>query len=352
MMKQQVELSNKSIVRFWLAPLIIVASAALIYWTRHALILIALSVLLAVAISPLVNKLSVKFFHKKRVLATSIAYLGLILVIIGMMVLLVPAMISQIKEFSQTAPTMVSKTIADLRDNDLVVKYGLEQQLDNALDAIDANQEGIIKSIFLRINSVFSALISFVIILVLSFLMSIDGLNILKSFWSFYDNPNTRKQHQRIAKKFYTIITNFVGGQLTVAFINGVLASVVVMILSLIFPVSASLMAPVGVTIGLIGLIPMVGATIGAILAALLISFSSLPAGVIFVIYYTIYQQIENNLIIPIVQSKSLELSALTVLIAVTVGLYLFGLLGGIISIPFAACMKVILEENFTFEKN
>ncbi len=349
-MKLQVELSKRTIIRFWLAPLVIVAVLAAIYWTRQALILIALSIFLAVAISPLVQKISDKFFNGKRVLATSVAYLGLVLVIVGMMVILVPAMIQQTNEFSQTAPKMISRSIASFRKNELVKRFGLEQQLTDTISSLDSNRDAIATNLVTRINSAFSSIISFVIIVVLSFLMVIDGPSIMASFWSFYDHKDMMKQHKRLAGKFYTIITTFVSGQLTVALINAILASIVVLILSMIFPVPANLMAPIGVTVGLIGLVPMVGATIGAIIAAILLSLSSIPAGISFIIYYTIYQQVENNLIIPYVQSRSLELSPLIVLISVTVGLYLFGLLGGIISIPFAACLKAIFEENFSTE--
>ena len=64
-----------------------------------------------------------------------------------------------------------------------------------------------------------------------------------------------------------------------------------------------------------------------------------------------IYQQIENNIIAPYIQSRALNLSSLLVLIAVTVGIYLFGILGGIISIPLAACIKILIEENVDLAK-
>ena len=64
-----------------------------------------------------------------------------------------------------------------------------------------------------------------------------------------------------------------------------------------------------------------------------------------------IYQQIENNIIAPYIQSRALNLSSLLVLIAVTVGIYLFGILGAIISIPLAACIKILIEENVDLAK-
>ena len=80
-------------------------------------------------------------------------------------------------------------------------------------------------------------------------------------------------------------------------------------------------------------------------LVAILLFFSSVPAGILFAIYFLVYQQVENNIIGPRIQSKRLELSPLTVLVSVTVGLYVFGVVGGVISIPIAGCINVLVEE-------
>jgi predicted PurR-regulated permease PerM len=89
----------------------------------------------------------------------------------------------------------------------------------------------------------------------------------------------------------------------------------------------------------------MFGATIGGLLITVLLAFNNVTAAVIFIVFFTIYQQIENNFISPTIQSRKLELSALAVLTSVTIGLYVFGLAGGIISIPIAGCVKVLVED-------
>ena len=89
----------------------------------------------------------------------------------------------------------------------------------------------------------------------------------------------------------------------------------------------------------------MFGAIIGAVLVSVLLVFNSPAAVIAYVIYFIIYQQLENNLISPAIQSKRLELSPLLVLAAVTIGIYVFGIAGAIISIPVAGCIKVLVEE-------
>jgi predicted PurR-regulated permease PerM len=89
----------------------------------------------------------------------------------------------------------------------------------------------------------------------------------------------------------------------------------------------------------------MFGATIGGVIITALLAFNSVPAAIIYAVYFVIYQQIENNLIAPHIQSRKINLSALAVLAAVTVGLYMFGVLGGIIAIPIAGSLRILLDE-------
>ena len=65
----------------------------------------------------------------------------------------------------------------------------------------------------------------------------------------------------------------------------------------------------------------------------------------IFLIFYIIYQQFENNMIAPKIQSNGMELPSLIILISITIGMYIFGLLGAIISIPVAGIIKVLYDE-------
>ena len=89
----------------------------------------------------------------------------------------------------------------------------------------------------------------------------------------------------------------------------------------------------------------MVGATIGAVVVTLVLLLNSVPAAIVFAIYFFIYQQIENNYISPTIQSKKVELSALAVLAAILIGVALFGFLGALISIPVAGCIRVLMVD-------
>jgi predicted PurR-regulated permease PerM len=106
-------------------------------------------------------------------------------------------------------------------------------------------------------------------------------------------------------------------------------------------PVSAAI--PLTGLIFVTDLIPMIGATIGAVIITVVLALNDFGSALVFVVYFIIYQQIENNFIQPLVQSRTVALSALSVLVAVILGISLFGLVGGIVAIPVAGCVRVLL---------
>ncbi len=117
-------------------------------------------------------------------------------------------------------------------------------------------------------------------------------------------------------------------------------------ILSFIFPeVDANLAMPTAAITFILSLIPMFGATIGGVLIAILLALNSIPAAIIYAIFFVVYQQVENNLIAPHIQAKRIDLTALMILGAVTIGLYMFGVIGGIIAIPIAGTVRILIEE-------
>ena len=127
--------------------------------------------------------------------------------------------------------------------------------------------------------------------------------------------------------------------------IDGLASGLIVFVLSLFLDISPSLAVPMGMTTMLFYLIPMFGQFIGGTLVTVLLFFSSPIAAGIFAVIYIIYAQIENNLISPKIQGSALRLQPVIILCAVTIGMYMFGLLGAIVAIPIAGCIRVLIEE-------
>ena len=141
------------------------------------------------------------------------------------------------------------------------------------------------------------------------------------------------------------VVSTFFSKQVLIALLDGAVTTLIVLILSLIFGFNSGLAAPMGVITATMYLIPMFGQIIGCLLVSLLLAFSSPAGAATWLIFYLIYGQIEANMIAPKVQGNALRLPPVVILIAITIGTYMFGLVGAIIAIPIAGCIKVLVEE-------
>jgi predicted PurR-regulated permease PerM len=187
------------------------------------------------------------------------------------------------------------------------------------------------------------------LVLVLTFLMLVEGPLWRKRWFGIYQDQDRMERHSKLADRMYGVVTGYVTGQLTVSAIGATCAALVVFVLSFVFPeLPANLAMPTAAITFVLSLIPMFGATIAGVVISILLAFNTIPAGIIFAIFFVIYQQVENNFISPHVQAKKIDLSALAVLASVTVGIYVFGVVGGIIAIPIAGCVKVLIDYYLT----
>lgn len=335
-------------IRFWLVMIGFFLSLLVIYLTRNALVIIGISAFLAIALNPPVNAITRLLPSKSRIGATALAYIVVVASLLGFIITVFPTVIEQMARFAKTLPSIVNSLSEQTKWlSDLVTRYGLESQYQDAINNLQSQATHIAStaggSVVTSVSSVVEVFITGLIILVLTFLMLIEGPSWTKKLWGLYTNKEQREHHQKLVHKMYKVITGYVNGQVIITAISATCSLVVIVILSTLFDMPANLAIPIAVIIFVSGLIPMFGATIGAAIAAILLAINSLGAAGIFLVYYTIYQQIENNFISPTIQSRTVEISALTVLVALTVGLSLFGLLGGLISIPIAGCIRVLV---------
>ena len=342
------DISTITFVKFWLVLVALVGAFLFIFLIRNALILIAISAFLALALNPPVNAIARKLPSRSRVGATAIAYVMVVIALLGFIVTVIPTIAEQMARFFKTLPGIL-EGIGNQTHwlNDIIARYNLETQYEQTLHNIQSQAAHAAAdfggSFISNIGSLVGVFATTLLVLVMTFLMLIEGPNWMKKIWSLYHNPKRKEHHQRLVKRMYHIVTGFINGQVLISAISAVCALVVIVILSTVFNMPANIAVPIAVIIFLCGLVPLFGATVGAIIAGLLLAINDLSAAAIFLVYFFIYQQIENSFISPTVQSRAVEISALTVIVALTVGLSLFGLLGGIISIPVAGCLRVLV---------
>jgi predicted PurR-regulated permease PerM len=356
-MKLKIDIDTSTFVRFWLVVIGFAFAILAIYSARTALILIGVAFFLALALNAPVSYLAKYLPGKSRVGGTAIAYVIVVALLGAFAFLVVPPIVEQTAKFAETVPALVDTATTQWKGfGTIVEKYNLQSQVDTAVASIKSNATGWAASagqnVLSGLGSLLSLIVSSFLILVLSFLMLVEGPMWLRRIWGVYNDHDRMERHKRLTGRMYNVVTGYVTGQLTVSAIGAALAGVTVFILSLIFNVPANLALPTVAIAFTLSLIPMFGSTIAGVLISLLLIFNDVGAGIAFVIYFVLYQQIENNFISPTIQSKKVELSALAVLVSVTIGLYVFGLAGGIISIPIAGCLKVLLDEYLARAKD
>jgi predicted PurR-regulated permease PerM len=149
-----------------------------------------------------------------------------------------------------------------------------------------------------------------------------------------------RRRLRRVLDHTASAVGGYVQGALTIALIAGIQAFVVMEILGVPFA------APLAVMAGLLSLIPLIGATVAAIIIGLVTLFNDFPTDtIIWVIWAIIYQQIENTIIQPQIQRRTVQVQPFVVLVAVLFGSTLLGILGAIVAIPLAASLQIVLRE-------
>jgi len=356
-MKTRIDIDTKTFVRFWLVVIGFGLAIFAIYHARTALIILGVSLFLALALNGPVSRFTRILPGKSRAGATAIAY-TLIIILLGLIIFLViPPIVQQTAKFIQNVPSLVDSASNQYKGlNGVIEQYNLRPQVDQALNSIKDSTaswaSNVGQTVLTGIGSLFAFMTGALLVLVLTFLMLIEGPMWMERLWGLYHNQKKMITHKRVVSRIYGVVNGYVTGQLTVSAIGATFAGLAVFILSLVFPLIPSALAfPTAAITFVLSLIPMFGATIGGVLITALIAFNALPAAIIYVIYFVVYQQIENNFISPHIQARKIELSALAVLASVTIGLYLFGIVGGIIAIPIAGSLRVLLDEYLQHAK-
>lgn len=350
-MKVRIEIDTRTFVRFWLVVIGFAFAILALYSARTALIIIGTALFLALALNGPVSKLSKRLPDRSRTMSTAIAFFVVVAFLAAVIFLVVPPIIQQTSKFIDSAPTLV-KTVSEQWKGlgGIIDKYHIQPQVDQAIAAVQADSSrwatNAGKNLISGIGSAFSVFVATLLVLVLTFLMLVEGPGWLQRIWGLYRDTSRMKAHKKLVNRMHGVVSGYVTGQLTVSGIGSTAAGLTVFILTLFFTeVPANLALPSVAIAFTLSLIPMFGATIAGAIISVLLLFNSVPAGIIFAIYFMVYQQIENNFISPTIQSRRIELSPLAVLVAVTIGLYVFGVAGGIISIPIAGCIKVLVED-------
>lgn len=347
----RLRIDTNTFIRFWLVVIGFVLALGALYVARNAAIMLLLAFFLALVLNRPVSFLARYLPGKSRVLGVLTSYTFILLVISFVFVTIVPRFLEQSAYFVNTIPNAIG-SIEDKPNvvADFVERYGLEEHYETAMNNLKeeaghfASQLG--SAFFSLLSGIISGFAYMLLVMVLTFLMLTEGPAWGQKFWALvYRDPKRRSHHQKLAGKMYDVVSGYVNSQAIVAAIAGVMSGLGAFVLAMIFNFTPSIALPVASIVFVTAFIPMFGNLIGAIISAVLMLLYSPLAAVFYIIYCTLYQQVENNWVAPKIQAKRTQMSALLVIAAAAVGLHVGGIFGAFVAIPVAGCVMVLLRD-------
>lgn len=326
----------------------ILATIALVLGTFVGLLLVrelakiitwlVVAAFLAVLATPVVDFLE----HKakfRRGLATLTVFIVGIALISALLFTFVRPLVAQASNFADALP----KFIEDAQEGrgrlgELVQRYNVEQFVEDNQDRLRESLRDLGANSLSLLSSVANTVAAVLTIFVLSFLMIAQGPQLTQAALGLI-SPANRHRVRKVAQDCAKACTGYMAGALFICTIAGSTTFIFLSILGV--PFSGVL----GLWVGFAALIPLVGATLGAIPTVLVAFLHSTPAGIAALVFYIAYQQVENNFLQPTVMSRTVNLNPLAVLVAVLVGVELYGILGALLAIPLAGATQVIARD-------
>ena len=338
--KVEVTVSNRTVVRIILLTIASFIGLLALRQASHALVLLFTAFFLALALNAPVSWLAQRIPGKRRgsrVLGTAISFLIVIAILAGFFASIVPPLVRQTNTFISSAPRLLDEVRSqDSSVGSLVRKYHLQDEIDNLSSQLSKRLKNSAGTAVSTAGKVGSSIFSVLTILVLTFMMLIEGPRWLKLFERFAPEEH-HPRIERLAGDMYKVVKGYVNGQVTLAAIAAIMLLPALILLHISYP------AALVVVVFICGLIPMVGHTIGAIIVTTVALFHSPLSAVTVLAYYILYQQIENYIIQPRIQANSTNMSPLLVFASVVVGVNFGGLFGGLVAIPVAGCVRIFM---------
>jgi predicted PurR-regulated permease PerM len=329
--------SNRTVVRVILVTFAVVAGLYFLWLIRSVLGMLFIAIFLAIALGP-----AVEFFARRKVkrsFAILITYLLLLGSVFGLGLLVVPPIVNGVNDFVDNVPGYVrdlrnSKTFREYDD-----KYNITPKLEQQAKKLPSHLSDAVSGLRSVTVGVFGVIVQLVTILVMTFFLLLDGKRIL-AFALRELGPERGPRLERIGEDVYRAVGGYVAGNVLISVIAGTLSYVMMTILGIPFAV------PLAVTVAFFDLIPLVGSTIAGAIVAIVAAIVGFPGKLIaWVIFLIVYQQVENNVIQPVVYRRTVAIHPLIVIVAVLIGGSLLGVLGALLAIPIAATVQIVVKE-------
>jgi predicted PurR-regulated permease PerM len=337
--------SARAVLRVCLVVVGVGLALYLIYLLRRPITWIVIAGFIALAVATPIGWLSRRI---RRGFAIAIVYSVVILTPVLIAAAIVPPLVTETNNLVRQVPGYVTDLQDFVQKNERLRKleqdYNVTQKLEEEAAKLPGKiggAAGVLSNIGIGIvNSLFAGI---TIIILSIFMVGSGGRFIDRTIRS---RPAEQQAIMRRATdRIAAAVANYVAGALGQAVVAGVTAWIVLTILGVPYAGALALI------MGLLDLVPLVGATLGAVAVAIVTLFNDFPADtIVWVVWSIFYQQIENTVIQPRIQSAAVQVHPFVVLVAVLFGSTLFGVLGALLAIPAAAAIQISIREYRTYQ--
>jgi predicted PurR-regulated permease PerM len=323
-----------------LAMIIAVAVVLEMLWiARHVLVWVVISLFLALALNPAVEWFMRRGI-KRRGSAAAVTYLLALAFIVAIGFTFVPTLVHQVNEFVQKLPDYAHDiTHGRGRLGFLETKYHLQERIQDAVKKGGAAKVLGFSGVALSVaKSIISIVVATVTIIFMTYFMLLEGPTWVDRFYGLLPE-RSQPRWRKVGHEIYRTVGGYVTGNLLISLIAGGLTTIVLLVMGVPYAVA------LGLIVAILDLIPLAGATIAAILIGVVAFLHSIPAGIVVVVFFIVYQQIENHLLQPLVYGRTVQLSPLAVLVSILVGAELAGVIGALGAIPVAGSIQVLIND-------
>jgi len=302
---------------------------------HQVLVLVVVSMFLAVGLNPAIERLSRLRLGRRGAIA--VVFTGVILFFAGFSAAIVPPLVDQAGQLNDSIPSYLDRLNENDRIHDLDEEYHFIDKAKKSVEDGDFGANlfgGFVGVGKIVLGAVFSALT--ILILTLYFASALPAIKRVL----YLSVPRSRRaRFGLLTDEILNRIGGYVSGALTIAFVAG--TSTLIFLEIVRVPYAVALALVVAVT----DLVPLVGATIGAVAVTGVAFFDSTTKGLLCAAFFLIYQQVENYLIYPRIMARTVNVHPAATIVAALIGGTLLGVVGALLAIPTAAAVQLIIQE-------
>jgi len=318
----------------------VVVTAAVVLFileTRLALTLTVAAMMVSIALDHVVHRMEVR--GVRRGWAIALTTLAVVLLLTGLVLIVAPAAVRQLRDFIASAPRMLESLRHSPRFEALNERFGLEERLKDALSGAFGLAQSAVNPILSAVTSALSAVAGFVTVLALTVFMLVFGGELVRRLLTLVPTQD-RPRWEGVLAKSYSAVGGYLGGVLFICSINATLTTTVLAL------IGTPYFLPLGLLSGFSSLVPYAGPILtGGLITVVTLITGGAVKGLITLSYFLLYGQLEGNVLGPFVFRRTVHLDPLVTLLGVLFLAELLGIAGAVVAVPAVALAQIVVRE-------